>query len=110
MPQDPIEAAVIDGANTFQKYTKVIFPMLDNIFKLVMIFSIMGSFKIFDKIWVLTKGDPYRSSETLALTMYVESFVKNHLGQGAAIAVLLSTIVIILSYIQLKHSFYQDQN
>jgi multiple sugar transport system permease protein len=110
MPSDPIEAAVIDGANAPQKYIKVILPMLDNIFKVVLLMTMVNTFKVFDGIWVLTMGGPFRSSETLALTMYVESFVRNHMGQGAAVAVVLSVVIIFISYLQLKRSFAREQD
>jgi multiple sugar transport system permease protein len=110
MPSDPIEAAVIDGANALQKYIKVVLPMLDNIFKVVLLMTMVNTFKVFDGIWVLTMGGPFRSSETLALTMYVESFVRNHMGQGAAVAVVLSVVIIFISYLQLKRSFSREQD
>jgi multiple sugar transport system permease protein len=110
MPKDPIEAAVIDGANALQKYIKVVLPMLDNIFKVVLLMTMVNTFKVFDGIWVLTQGGPFRSSETLALTMYVESFVRNHMGQGAAVAVVLSVVIIFISYFQLRRSFSREQD
>ncbi|MDR0655357.1 MAG: sugar ABC transporter permease [Treponema sp.] len=110
IPQDPIEAAAIDGANVFQKYFKVVFPMLGHIFKVVLLHTIVNSFKVFDGIWILTMGGPFRSSETLALTMYVESFVRNRMGQGAAVAIVLSIVIIAISYFQMRNSFSKEQD
>ena len=110
MSQDPVEAAIIDGAGAFKRYWYVVFPMLDATFKIVILMTLVNTFKVFDGIWVMTLGGPFRSSETLALTMYIESFVRNHMGFGAAIAVFLSVIIIFISYFQLKRSFAVDRD
>lgn len=108
LPSSPIEAAKLEGANTFQMYFKVIFPLLKSTMVVVLLTSLVNSFKIFDSIWVMTKGGPYRTSETLALTMYIESFVRNHLGLGSAVAVVLTLIILIISYFNLRNSFKED--
>ncbi|MDR2103344.1 MAG: sugar ABC transporter permease [Treponema sp.] len=105
MSPEPVEAAIIDGAGVFKKYRYVVFPMLDATFKVVILMTLINTFKVFDGIWIMTKGGPYRSSETLALTMYLESFIRNHLGLGAAVAVILSIIILFISYFNLKKSF-----
>jgi ABC-type sugar transport system permease subunit len=56
----------------------------------------------------MTQGGPYRSSETLAVTMYRESFVSFRLGYGAAIATLLSLIVIFFSVFYLRSIFRRE--
>jgi len=59
--------------------------------------ALINSFNVFDIIYVMTSGGPYRSSETLAVTMYRESFVLFHMGYGAAVAVILSIMVLLVS-------------
>ncbi|QHQ59933.1 sugar ABC transporter permease [Anaerocolumna sedimenticola] len=109
IPASPIEAASIEGAGTFSMYTKVIFPLLKPTTIVVFLMSLVNSFKIFDSIWVMTKGGPYRSSETLALTMYEESFIRNQFGVGSAVAVVLSVVILFLAYFNLKNTF-SDNN
>lgn len=108
MPSTPVEAAKIDGANKIQLYFKVVFPLLKSTIVVVMLQCLVNSFKIFDSIWVMTKGGPYRTSETLALTMYIESFVRNHLGLGSAVAVVLTVIIVVVSYFNLRYSFKEE--
>jgi ABC-type sugar transport system permease subunit len=102
IPQDPIEAAVIDGANKWQTFVHVTFPMLRPITTIVITMAMVNSFKAFDIIYVMTRGGPYRSSETLAVTMFRETFTLFRMGYGAAISVLLSIIVIAVSAIYIK--------
>ncbi len=106
--RSPVEAAIIDGASRVQVYRKVIFPLIKGTFMVVLLMTLVNGFKVFDNIWVMTKGGPYRTSETLALTMYIESFIYGRLGVGAAISVLLSTVVLIISYFYLKDTFKEE--
>jgi ABC-type sugar transport system permease subunit len=102
IPQDPIEAAVIDGANKWQTFVHVTLPMLRPITTVVITMAMVNSFKAFDIIYVMTRGGPYRSSETLAVTMFRETFTLFRMGYGAAISVLLSVIVIAVSTLYIK--------
>jgi len=107
--ESPVEAAMIDGVGNVRIYTRIILPMLKPTIIIVFIMSMVNSFKVFDSIWIMTKGGPYRTSETLALTMYVESFIYGKLGSGAAVAVVLSLIVLALSYVNLRGSFKEER-
>ena len=108
IPTDPIEAAKLDGASSWQTFRHIILPLLRPITTVVITIAVVNSFKVFDLIWVMTQGGPYRSSETLAVTMYRESFVLFRLGFGAAIANFLSLIVIVFSIAYLRSIFRQE--
>jgi ABC-type sugar transport system permease subunit len=95
IPTEVLEAAKIDGASEWRTFTRIIMPLLRPIVTLVVIMNIIGSFKVFDIIWTMTSGGPARSSETLAVSMYNESFGLFHMGYGAAIAFVLSAIVFV---------------
>lgn len=109
IPTEPVEAAKIDGANGWQAFWKVVFPLLRPITVVVVTIAVVNGFKVFDLIWVMTQGGPYRSSETLAITMYRESFVSFKLGYGAAIANILSLIVIVFSVLYLRSIFKREE-
>jgi len=108
IPKEPIEAAVIDGANSWQTFVNVTFPMLRPITTIVITMAAVNSFKSFDIIYVMTRGGPYRSSETLAVTMFRESFTMFRMGYGAAISVFLSAIVIATSLTYIKRMSKKD--
>jgi ABC-type sugar transport system permease subunit len=105
IPRDPIEAALVDGATGFRLFWHVTLPLLRPMTAVVVGISLINSFKVFDIIWAMTQGGPYRSSETLAVTMYRESFVSFHVGYGASVAVLLTLIVFVLSVFYLRAMF-----
>jgi multiple sugar transport system permease protein len=102
IPRDPIEAALVDGATGFRLFWHITLPLLRPMTAVVVGISLINSFKVFDLIWAMTQGGPYRSSETLAVTMYRESFVSFHVGYGASVAVLLTVIVFALSIFYLR--------
>lgn len=108
MDSSPIEAAMIEGAGGLKMYTKVILPLLKPTIIVVLLMALVNSFKVFDGIWVMTKGGPYRTSETLALTMYEESFIYNHFGSGAAVAIVLTVVILFVSYFNVKNTFKED--
>jgi ABC-type sugar transport system permease subunit len=108
IPIDPIEAAKIDGANGWQIFRRVTLPLLTPITTVIVTLAVINSFKVFDLIWVMTQGGPYRSSETLVVSMYRESFVLFNLGYGAAIASLLSLIVFVFSAVYLYQIFRRE--
>jgi ABC-type sugar transport system permease subunit len=104
VPQDPIEAARLDGAEGWRLFRDITFPLLRPMTIVVVGISLVNSLKTFDVIWVMTQGGPYRSSETLAVTMYRETFLLFRHGYGSAIAVLLSVIVLGVSWIYLNRT------
>lgn len=104
IPKDPIEAARLDGAEGWRLFWSMTFPLLRPMTVVIVGISLVNSLKTFDVIWVMTQGGPYRSSETLAVTMYRETFVLFRHGYGAAIAVVLSLIVVAVSWVYLQRS------
>ena len=103
-----VESAMLDGAGPVRIYTSVILHLIRPTIIVVLLMSLVNSFKVFDGIWVMTKGGPYRSSETLAITMYEESFIYNRYGRGAAVAIVLTVVILIVSYFNLKSTFKED--
>ncbi len=108
IPRDPVEASIIDGANKWQTFVHVTVPMLRPITTVVITMAVVNSFKTFDIIYVITRGGPYRSSETLAVTMFRETFTVFNMGYGAAISVLLSLIVIGVSIAYIRRMGKKD--
>ena len=109
IPKDPVEAAIIDGANRWQTFRYVTIPMLQPITTVVIAQALVNSFKTFDLIYVITRGGPYRSTETLAVTMYRESFTMFRMGYGAAISVVLSLLIIVISGFYVRKQISKDQ-
>lgn len=104
IPPEPIQAARLDGADGWRLFKDMTLPMLAPMTIVVVGISLVNSLKTFDIVWIMTQGGPYRSSETLAVMMYRETFVLFRFGYGAAIAVLLSVIVFTISIFYLNRT------
>jgi ABC-type sugar transport system permease subunit len=104
IPREPIEAARIDGAEGWTLFRHITLPLLRPMTIVVVGITLVNSLKTFDIIWVMTQGGPSRSSETLAVTMYRETFLLFRYGYGSAIAVVLSVIVLAVSGLYLRRT------
>ncbi|MBN2073649.1 MAG: sugar ABC transporter permease [Actinobacteria bacterium] len=100
-----VEAAKIDGATWLQTIKSVVIPQLSRTISLCIILNIIGSFKGFDLIYIITGGGPDHSSEVLASQIYYESFSMfgpNRMGYASAIAVVLTIIVVVFAIIRIR--------
>lgn len=96
------EAAKIDGAGHFQMFRQVTLPLLAPSITINIVTSTIGTLKIFDLPFVMTKGGPGHSSESLAMTIYSNSFNYSKVGYGTAISVVLFVFVLIVSIFQMR--------
>lgn len=102
IPRETIEAAAMDGVDGFKRFRLIVFPQLRTTTAVVLGISLANGLKSFDLIWVLTNGGPGRATETLAVSMYWQSFVLQRPGSGAAIAVILTIVVVAVSVVYLR--------
>jgi len=102
IPKEPLEAARLDGARGARLFVSILWPMLRPLTTVVIGLSIVASLKTFDIVLGMTKGGPGRVSETLALTMFNDTFVNSQYGLGSAIAVFLTVVTLLASILYLR--------
>ncbi|WP_373232321.1 carbohydrate ABC transporter permease [Cohnella sp.] len=102
IPPELTEAASIDGANGWQQFRHITFPLLASAMTVCMMLSMIGSLKIFDQIAVMTDGGPGFATETLTYIIYKVGFGELRQGFGTALAIVLFLITLLLSLIQIK--------
>lgn len=102
------EAAKIDGANAFQRFWRVTVPSLRHTLMFVFIISIIASFQVFDQVYVMTRGGPLNSTETIVYYIYHQGFELLDMGYASAIAWILFVFVFLITLMQLK-LFKYDQ-
>ncbi|KPV45003.1 carbohydrate ABC transporter permease [Alicyclobacillus ferrooxydans] len=95
IPKDYYEAAYIDGANKWEVFWNITFPLLRGSISLAALFRILQAFGVFDLPFVLTNGGPGNSTESLAMLGETSLFQNLHFGIGASIAV--STVILVLA-------------
>ena len=97
------EAAEIDGASTFTKFTKITIPMLKPIILFTTITSTIGTLQLFDEVVNITGGGPANATITLSQYIYNLSFKYSpNFGYAAAVAFVIVIAIVILSIIQMK--------
>lgn len=102
MPEEPIEAANLDGANARQVLWHVQIPYLRPLIIFAIMFRAIEASKVFDTIYILTGGGPGNATETIAVFAFRTTFIKWDLGYGAAICLVLAFFSLIVAAMFLK--------
>ena len=103
IPQEPYEAALIDGSNAWRTFRHVTLPLLKPAILIALLLRTMDLLRVFDHIFILTEGGPGFATETLSLYIYRTAFRFSNFGYAAAMSfvLLLITNVISMGYIRL---------
>ncbi|HEX6977772.1 MAG TPA: sugar ABC transporter permease [Alphaproteobacteria bacterium] len=89
IPTELYEAARVDGASPWQQFRRVTLPLLTPAILIAMLFRYIFAFRLFSEVWLMTGGGPARSTEVLAVYLYLEAFRYNAFGAAAATGWLL---------------------
>ena len=95
VPDDIIEAAVIDGAGPVGRFFHVTLPYMASVIKVAISMSIIENYKQFPLFWTMTGGGPDGSTTNMAILSYREAFVSMNLGSGAAVTTLWMILMIV---------------
>jgi len=87
LPQDPYEAAKIDGASWWQELRYITLPLMAPAIMVTFAFRLVIAFKVFDEIYLLTGGGPGTATEVLSFTLYQRFFTEDRAGYGSAMAI-----------------------
>lgn len=102
VPGSMKEAAVLDGANAWQRFWQVEFPMIRHAVTICVFWTLNSAFQVFDVIYTLTGGGPGRATQSAALNIYEEAFRGNiQYGYATAKSTVLFIIVLVITAIQL---------
>jgi raffinose/stachyose/melibiose transport system permease protein len=97
--EDLYDAAKIDGANEFQQFWNVTLPSLRNEISVALVTTLITALRVFDLIYVTTKGGPGNQTMVASLWLYRNAFQLNRVGYAASIAVVLTAIILVISYL-----------
>jgi multiple sugar transport system permease protein len=100
LPISVLEAARVDGANLRQLVFRVIIPLMWPAISVALMFRTIFSFKVFDKLFLLTSGGPGTATEVISLHIYKVFFAQNRLGYGALLSLVSIAViaVVVLGY------------
>jgi multiple sugar transport system permease protein len=100
LPTEVEEAALVDGANRWQRFRAVTLPHLRPTILLVITLGIIGTWQVFDQMYVMTQGGPAKTTLTPAYLSYTAAFKQQQWGEGAAMAFLLFVLIFVLTTFQ----------
>jgi multiple sugar transport system permease protein len=108
LPEDVFEAATVDGANAWQKLTYMTIPLLKSTIFAVLMLGFIYTLRVFDVIWIMTKGGPGSATEVLPTFAYRLSFISFNFGQSAAVSVIILFILLIAAAFYLKFAILEE--
>ncbi|WP_344032897.1 sugar ABC transporter permease [Leucobacter iarius] len=111
VPKEMLEAAEMDGAGPIRRFFSVIVPSLRQVFAIVIILSTIWDFKIFAQVYLMPGGaGSNRQVLNMGVWSYVESFGQNRYGFGAAIAVLLTLFLMVITVVYVRTILTEEKN
>jgi raffinose/stachyose/melibiose transport system permease protein len=108
IPNELIESAKIDGASPWQTFRHVTLPLLGPTIRISVFLSVIGTIQLFDMVWVLTKGGPIHSSETMAVTLFEYGFRRSEVGYASAISVAMFVISFVFAIVYQRFVMRRD--
>jgi len=96
IPEEPLEAAMVDGASRVQTLAYVIFPFLRPLVLFVLIIRSMDAFRVFDQVFVMTGGGPGTATQTITFYNYVMAFRMLRMGRASALGVITLLILSVV--------------
>ena len=97
VPREMNAAALVDGAGPLARFRFVILPYLAGPLMVALVLRTIEAFKVFDIIWVMTRGGPANSTRTLSILVYQEAFSFQRAGSGASLALMVTLLITVLA-------------
>lgn len=102
IPQDYVDAARVDGANAWQRFWRVTFPLLRPVTLFVLVTGIIASFQVFTLVFILTGGGPLHGTDVIVLRIYRMAWELLQFGGASALSVVLFLLLFVATWIQFR--------
>lgn len=102
IPRHLYEAAIVDGANSIQRFWKITLPLLTPATFFIVVISLIGAFQVFGEVYIMTNGGPGYATHTLAYYLWVNAFRYNQMGYASAIAVIMFLLILLATLLQFR--------
>jgi multiple sugar transport system permease protein len=97
LPEEPFEAARIDGASSLQTFGYITLPLLRPSILVALLWRMIDTFRIFDVVWLLTAGGPAHATETVSIYIYNYGFKSFDLGYASAASYVMIIIMLVVA-------------
>lgn len=102
LPREPFEAARVDGASAWFTFRKVTVPLMRPVIVVAVIIRMLDAFKVFEYLYVITRGGPGNSTESIMYYIYRVGFRFFRMGEAAAMSYVLAFIVLLLVFLEFQ--------
>ena len=102
IPATLYEAASLDGATKWQQFRRVTLPLLRPTMLFVLVTGVIGSFQVFDTVYVMTAGGPGNATEVASLNIYNTAFAGFRIGEASAMSVVLFLVILAITIVQFR--------
>jgi len=109
IPEEPYEAARVDGANAFEQFRDITLPYMRPVIIITLLIRLIFALKTYDLIYIMTKGGPGDATDIISYYIYRSAFIGLDLGQAASMSVILLLVVCIIIYPLFKYMNRADE-
>ncbi len=102
IPPQLYEAAGIDGASAWGQFRRITLPLLNSTMLFVLVTDVIGSFQVFDQVYVLTQGGPGSATNVINYQIYTTAFQNFDVGSASAMSLLLFGVILLVTFIQFR--------
>ena len=102
IPPHLYEAASIDGASAFSQFRRITLPLLNSTMLFVLVTDVIGSFQVFDQVYVLTQGGPGSATTVINYQIYTTGFQNFDVGSASAMSLLLFGVILLVTVAQFR--------
>lgn len=103
IPLTMYEAASIDGASKWEQFRRVTLPLLRPTMLFVLVTGVIGSFQVFDTVYVMTAGGPGNATQVASLNIYNTAFAGFRIGEASAMSVVLFLVILAITIVQFRY-------
>jgi ABC-type sugar transport system permease subunit len=102
VPEELYDAAIVDGANAWNRFRHVTLPMIRRQIMFVIVWASLGAFQVFIPVYALTDGGPSRATNVIVYYIYKKAFRFGEMGYAMALSMVLLVILLIISVVQMR--------
>jgi len=99
IPRELYEAARVDGPNAIQSFFKITLPLLVPTILIILVIRTIEAFKVFDIVYIMTRGGPANGTQTIAFYAYIQAFSTQLFGYGGALAYVIALFIVVFALI-----------
>ena len=104
VPKNIMDAAVMDGANWWRRFSKIILPFISPVIFFNIVYASIGAMQVYESIVILTQGGPGDSTRSMSILIVEEAFGSFEIGYAASVSVVLTLVILVITSLQLVAS------